>query len=105
MLLSVNIVVLALIGVGAIFLQIFLARRESAWPGLILPLLCLLYTVLLILGISGEGMSGWDIFAAAAGTFLIGNIPTAVYLLIYFLCRRERGRKKELEKMWVQDLE
>ena len=32
-----RILILLLVLVGSIFLQIFLSKRESRWPGLILP--------------------------------------------------------------------
>ena len=33
--------------VGGILLQIFLSKRERKWPGLVLPLLSLLYSLLM----------------------------------------------------------
>lgn len=35
-----------LFGVGGIVLQIFLARRDGKWPGLVLPLLTFLLSLL-----------------------------------------------------------
>jgi len=37
--------------------------------------------------------------------FLLYNIPTVVLLAIYYACRENLKRKKELEKMNIQDLE
>ena len=36
--------------------------------------------------------------------WLLGNIPTAVLLAIYFACRTKQRRKKQLDKMNIQDL-
>ena len=46
---------------------------------------------------------------AAAGvyavlTLLVISMPTIVMLVIYFLCRRGMNRKKQIEKMNIQDL-
>lgn len=38
-----------------------------------------------------------------AANVLLYNIPTCVLLAIYFICRRLR-RKKQLNKMKIQDL-
>ena len=91
--------------VAGVFLQIFLARSEPVWPGLILPgiffLLSLLEPVLLLFSIGINGLLG------ALTAFLLANIPTAVLLAIYFACR-SRNRKKrlnDLDRMNIQDLE
>ena len=36
--------------------------------------------------------------------WLLSNIPTAVLLAIYFACRTRQRRKKQLDKMNIQDL-
>ncbi|MBK5246138.1 MAG: hypothetical protein JJE49_02540 [Peptostreptococcaceae bacterium] len=43
--------------------------------------------------------------AAAAPIFIISNIPTLIFLAIYFACRDKRKKNLELEKMSIQDLE
>ena len=37
--------------IGGVFLQIFLSKRESRWPGLVLPLLTFLQSLLLVLNV------------------------------------------------------
>ena len=37
-------------------------------------------------------------------TLLVISMPTIVLLVIYFLCRRGMNRKKQIEKMNIQDL-
>lgn len=59
----ISLIVILAVCVGGILLQIFLSRRESWWPGLLLPLLA-----------------------------------------IYFARREKRKRRRELEKMKLQDL-
>ena len=89
-----------------VLLQIFLSKRESIWPGLILPILSFLFSVLFVLNmvLPPEGVTGgfvWEsIFA-----FLLENIPTVILLAIYFACRGKMRRKKQLDKMNIQDLD
>ena len=92
--------------VGAIFLQIFLSKKKSKWFGLILPTVTFLYSLLMILNIADfEGMRGGEIFMLIASTFLISNIPTIVFLGIYFGCREKMKLRSQLDKMNIQDLE
>lgn len=37
--------------------------------------------------------------------WLVGNIPTFVLLAIYIGCREKHRRKKQLDKMNIQDLD
>lgn len=37
--------------------------------------------------------------------WLLGNIPTIILLAIYFSCRGQKRRNKQLEKMNIQDLD
>ena len=45
-------VVMLVFVVGGIFLEIFLARRKAKWPGLVLPGLTFLYTLVMALSSS-----------------------------------------------------
>lgn len=91
---------------GLIALQIFLSRREDAWPGLILPALSLLISILNVLNIVMPAEpTVWEIISTVGAAFLLSNIPTVLYLGIYFACREKRRRKKQMEKMNIQDLE
>lgn len=139
----VVLLVLLLLIAGAIILQIFLSKRESRWPGLILPGICVIGSILVVLGIvtfsankvnpeiwealleefAGKAVSGdsevigtyvynvstpdtvWSVIGMTAGVFLLCNIPTAVLLAIYFVCREKQKRRKEMKKMNAQDLE
>ncbi len=99
-------ILMAVLAVGGIFLQIFLSRRESRWPGLILPGVCLLYSLLAVLGLwSFAGMSNREVVSQMLATFLTTNIPTVILLGIYFGCREKGRRKAQLEKMNIQDLD
>lgn len=120
--------------IGGIFLQIFLSKKQSRWPGLILPLICLLFSLIAVLSVpafyshgeltmqelSPDGTVIEETViqkpqepAHAAGTavvqvilvFALYNIPTAILLAIYFSCREKRKQRDLLDKMSIQDLE
>ncbi|MEK8129332.1 hypothetical protein WMW72_15605 [Paenibacillus filicis] len=106
---------------GAIFLQIFLSKKDNKWPGLVLPAISLLVSIMVVLGLSlymttaSTDQSFKTILNAvqfpkvaallqAIYIFILYNIPTAILLGIYYACRDKRNRTRELEKMSIQDL-
>ena len=106
--LFINLLLLA--GVAA--LQIFLSSREGKWPGLVLPILSFLFALLYPLNMMAVTTDGAAAISAPVGFFLsvllvwlIANIPTIVLLAIYFACREKRKKKKQLDKMNIQDLD
>ncbi|HEY8350850.1 MAG TPA: hypothetical protein VIM13_13590 [Clostridia bacterium] len=98
----------------SILLQIFLSRMENKWPGLIIPVVWFCIAV----AITGYRVYEWSLGAAYGNaatnvfgligttvvSFFINNIPTVIFLLIYFAFRERKRRKKALEKMNIQDL-
>ena len=89
-------------------LQVFLSRRKRKWPGLVLPILSAVLSV--VMAVSGTGAyiefyTPVMMVQSVCWLLLLGNIPTVLLLLIYFFCRRRGKQKKELDKMNVQDLE
>ena len=48
--------------------------------------------------------SAWQIVGMILLVLLRGNIFTLILLLIYFMARRKKARRKELSKMDLQDL-
>ena len=89
--------------VGGVLLQIFLSRRESRWPGLILPLLTLLSSLLLPLNVTDTGSVSRNILLVLV-TLLAGNIPTLVLLAIYWAAREKYRVRDQMEKMGKQDI-
>lgn len=106
-----NTITLLVILVGIVLLQIFLSRRESRWPGLVLPSLTFLLSLCVTFGaalyayVPTEHQSFGDILVPTLLLFLMYNIPTLVLLGIYFACREKYSRKKQLDKMNIQDLD
>lgn len=95
------ITVLALL-VGGVILQIFLSRRRSRWPGLVLPLLTFLYSVLLVLNVRPvDGGFPWMPILAC---LILGNLPTLVLLAIYRAAREKYRTKNQIDKMNIDDL-
>lgn len=86
-----------LLSVATMILQFVLSRRKNPWwIGLILPglVLGLTMNIALFLAISaafGYLAADYEIVLYVLGVI---NIPTAVYLLIYFLCRIRKKKSK-----------
>ncbi len=93
---------LTVLMVGGVLLQIFLSRREGRWPGLVLPLLTVLYSLLMVFNVQavGEGIPWGPVLAS----LVVGNIPTVILLAIYAACREKRRRNSDMDKMNIQDL-
>lgn len=83
----------------------FLARREKAWPGLVLPVLQFIGSVLAALGlVLYQRVPGEGIAASVPAVLIAYNMPTLMLLLLYAGCRNSQRRRKQLEKMHIEDL-
>lgn len=98
-----GLVVFLVLIAGGIFLQIFLSRRESRWPGLVLPLLAFLNALLMVLNIADTGSVSQNVLTVMV-TLLAGNIPTLVLLAIYWAAREKRRVKSQIDKMKIDEL-
>lgn len=97
-----TVIVLLVLVAGGILLQIFLSRRQSRWPGLVLPGLTFLYSLLMVLGaVAFNGEFPWGPILAC---LLLGNIPTIVLLAIYWAAREKFRVKSQMDKMKINDL-
>ena len=100
--LLVVLIILLVFVVGGILLQIFLSRRQSRWPGLILPLLSFLYSLVLVMNVAAvDNQIPWGPLLAA---FVMGNIPTVILLAIYWAAREKLRVKDQIDKMHIDDL-
>lgn len=128
-----NTLIIAAVFVGIIALEVWLSRRKSRWPGLIMPAVMLVLSLLMVLGFAAFSRSGattevqvvdeetgevvyqeqtveteqdWTLGNAAqlGLVLLVGNIPTFVLLGAYYIGREKLRREKLLEKMNIQDL-
>ena len=89
--------------VGTLLLQIYLSKRGSKWPGLVLPVITFLWSVLMVLNVSAME-STRAVIAAILSVLITGNLPMLILLAIYFACRGNRRKKSEVEKMNISDL-
>lgn len=64
-------------------LQVYFVKRKSKWVGLVLPLITFTFSVFLLLISPGLESSKLIIFI----TFILINIPTAMYIIIFFMYR------------------
>ena len=99
----VSLLVLLVVVVGGILLQIFLSKRESKWPGLVLPAISFLWSLLYLFNMMDTGSMVQNILTALL-TVLLSNIPTLVLLAIYWAVREKRRKRSELDKMNIDDL-
>ncbi len=117
---------------GSIWLQIFLSKKQNKWLGLIIPLICFVFSIMAVLSLTmytnttitsltdvndgaklndkitiihSEKWSMFSMLATVVPVFLISNIPTIIFLAIYFACREKLKLRTELDKMNIQDLE
>lgn len=100
---TVFLIVFLVFIVGGIFLQIFLSRRESRWPGLVLPLLAFLWSLLGPLNVMDTGSVSRNVLLVLV-TLLAGNIPTLILLAIYWAVREKRRVKDQIDKMKIDEL-
>lgn len=102
----INTIFFLLMIAGIIALQIFLSRQPRKWPGLVLPILSLLFSLIypLSMAASSEGFAAGFAFQMVI-VLLFANIPTAVLLAIYFACRSKNSRNTPIDKMNIQDLD
>lgn len=88
---------------GGVCLQIFLSKRESRWPGLVLPLLTFLTALLSVMNVADTGSVSKNMLTVSV-VLLTGNIPTLVLLAIYWAAREKRRVKSQMDKMRIDDL-
>jgi uncharacterized membrane protein len=124
------VIAILLVLAGIVFLQITLSKSSNKWLGLIIPLICFLCSLIIIFlyitnaaipstrvvnengvvteynrGDTGSLSNGMFAAAMIIIFIFITNIPTLLFLAIYFYCRNKLKKNKELEKMNIQDLE
>ena len=99
----VSLLFLLVFLIGGVFLQIFLSKRESRWPGLVLPLLTFLWSLLGPLNVMDTGSVSRNVLTVLV-TLLAGNIPTLVLLAIYWAVREKRRVRDQIDKMKIDEL-
>lgn len=92
--------------IGLCVLEIFLSRIDNESIGLILPAITFIYSPHSPAQLRhfGTRATTGEIVVSMLTTFLGTNLPTLILLGIYFLCRENMRRKRQLDKMNKQDL-
>ena len=86
----------------ALAVQAWASGLRPFWPGLVLPGLTFLYSLLMVLGaVAFNGEFPWGPILAC---LLLGNIPTIVLLAIYWAAREKLRVKDQIDKMNIDDL-
>ncbi|AFS77504.1 hypothetical protein Curi_c04290 [Gottschalkia acidurici 9a] len=100
-----NIIISLLLLAGVVILQIFLSQKENKWLGLILPIINVILSIMVLLGIVSYSNEAFGIIVIQnVMLFLMCNIPTMILLAIYFGCRKKFKKNREIDKMNIQDL-
>lgn len=84
-----------------IVLQIFLAKQQSWWAGIILPVISFVTAV--ILAVITPRFLAVSFFSLIV--FIFSNIPTVILTVMYFICHKRVDKISEIKKMNIQDLE
>ena len=89
-----TLIILIIFMIGIVVLQIFLSRKRNKWPGLIMPILSFVMTLIVPLNMvaPSEGITS-EFLLSMLLVFVIANIPTVFLSLIYVACR-EKYRPK-----------
>lgn len=90
-----------------IALEVFLAKRKSCWPGLVLPICWLLPVLFVLPNLLLNALAVAESMPQMLLTLLVVLlffVPTLVLLAIYWFCRRRRKSREQVEKMKIQDL-
>ena len=98
-----TLIALLIFMVGAVLLQIFLSRRESRWPGLVLPGICVLFSLIAVLSVAALG-GVMESIVTILMVLVLYNLPTLVLLAIYAACRSGLRKRDEADTMRIHDL-
>lgn len=128
-------IILVLLFAGSVWLQIILSRMNNKWLGLIIPLVCFTFSIIIAYSLSKYTTEAYSVteidgviidestvkiesykpntifrLASFVPVFVISNISTFIFLAIYIVCREKQKMKnqqmrKQLNKMNIQDLE
>ena len=96
-------IVLLAVMVGLGFLQAYLSKGDGKTPGLIIPGVFFLLSFIWPLNMVSP--NGDADYIGMLLVLLLANIPTYIYLAIYFVCREKYHKKNQMDKMNIQDLD
>jgi hypothetical protein len=121
---------LIIVFIGIFLLQVYLAKSENSWTGLILPIASFCLSLMAVMGMAGYNVfrkSGPRAVAQESATafgkalaplvknipeimtpliliFLLLNIPTAIFMAIYASFRVKRNRRNDSGIIELRDI-
>lgn len=102
--LSNILIMLLMVGI-VIVLQVFLSKSKSKIPGLIIPILFVMFSLISVANIGFSSHFTWiDMVGRILMVFVLSNIPTLILVSIYYVIRERSDMNKQLDKMKIQDL-
>lgn len=99
-----SLVVFLAVLAGTLVLEAFLARSEHRWPGLVLPGVWLLLSLLMIVGNMIYTGDLAQTLASMAVALVLFNIPTLLLVAVYCVVRARKRRRSQIDKMNIHDL-
>ena len=99
-----RITIVIVLMVLAVVLQMYFSRKPARWPGLVLPIIAFLFSLLYPLSMADFGGDRGAFLAQLRLVGLLANIPPFIFLAIYFAARGRLRRAREFERMDAQDL-
>ncbi|MDR2501945.1 MAG: hypothetical protein LBC78_01705 [Oscillospiraceae bacterium] len=90
---------------GAIVGQMFLSKAKSKLPGLILPALAFVFSIIMALNVPVPYPANFGAAMTVLLALILSNIQTGILLAIYFAVRAKRKRRRGEERMKLQELE
>ena len=120
----INALIFLLFLIAIVFLQFKLSKSESKVPGLVLPVLSFLTSILGVVGyasfmflkipqmeVNGEivqeavySMDSIEKWVGLFMIFLVLNVPTLILYAIYSSERKKQKRNKDIDRMRIEDL-
>ena len=97
---AANSVITILILFVPLILQILICKYIKGRAGLILPGLSFIISIIYMLVIPDDG----NCWMSVLTTFIISNIPTIIFYLIYRYYDKKEKQKDELDKMEIMDM-
>ena len=99
-----RLILFILLMAGVVLLEMYLSRKPSRWPGLVLPITAFVISLIYPLNMANLGGDMAALIAQVLLVWLLANIPTFVLLAIYFAARRRMRRTREQNRMSAKDL-
>ena len=89
-----RIIIFVAILAAIVLLQVYLSKKKNKWFGLILPIICFLFALIvvplnMIVPTSGVDM---DYIVKHSIAFGIFNIPTIIFMIIYLVYRKGKNK-------------